>query len=85
MQTINEAIAYLVQQGKPENLARAAINEQYGGDEPYLFNVDEGKVTASTTEILETYNTYVPDMLEVTEQGITFEGELKFDLEGNWL
>jgi len=77
MQNINQAVAYLVAQGKPANLARAAINE-------YCTPTDSGVLTENTGDLLLVYNT-AAEMLEVTPNGIMLDGELTFDLQGNYL
>lgn len=85
--TITQAIDHLVANGIAANLARAAIIEQYGGgDDDLLFDAGEQLVvTSGPCEILEVvWETYV-DQLEVTNEGILFDGELTFDLDGNYL
>ena len=88
MKTREEVVAYLVAQGKHEGKARALLNEYYnwdveGGPEGQLAEED-GPVELDEAEALEFYDNQ-EDMVEVTDEGIEFDGELAFDLQGNYL
>lgn len=80
-----EAINFLVSQGVKQNLATAAINEQYCGHEYLLYDAgDEVEVTATPNDINQVWLTYENQLL-VTHNGIMFNGDLVYDLNGNYL
>lgn len=83
MHTQTEVVEYLVKQGKPRNLAKAVVTEQYCGDDEYCYEGSEHKVVVTESDAIDAYNTYVPSMMVVTAEGIEFDGELAFDRNGD--
>ena len=83
--TIAQAQEYLVAQGYNPSIVAAIITEQYCGHDTLLWNASEDIPDPQDEVGLEmAYNTYVGDM-QVCPEGVMYEGELRFDLNGNFL
>lgn len=90
--TITEVVNYLVSGGMHAGVARAMVLEYLtydNADDNDLLQREgaDGKAEAFTMkrdEIAE-FKWDVQDEFEVTDEGIEFDGELMFDLQGNYL
>ena len=91
-----QAVAYLVEQGKPANLAQAMVTEFYNFDstpaDGLLRRADtvdseENPIPVEQTEaqVDSMYRDWLGYGVEVTPDGITFDGELTYNLQGFYL
>jgi hypothetical protein len=97
--TRTQVINYLVTQGKPENFARAMTNEFLNWDSnpndpdfvPDLIwftepsHKDSDVVSITEKEALKFYDDFMGYGVELTPDGITFDYDLTFDTQGNYL
>jgi len=89
--TVQQAVAALVANGWQPIIAKVAIDQQYCYDESGLLGtsetLDNGEhITIEVTpQWLKSMALTWLDMLVVTTEGIEVDGELVYDLQGNYL
>jgi hypothetical protein len=92
--TRHEAVAYLVETGKPLAMAKVAINECFNqipvpkDEDNDLLRIVTGPettqvATASTEIVNQAYDEVIGCDFDCGDEGISIMGELKYDLKGD--
>jgi predicted metallo-beta-lactamase superfamily hydrolase len=86
----SEVIEYLVAKGYPLNKVKVAIDQGYNFDKNGDMNGhcrvgddDTAPISVSEADAVMMYNTF-DEMIEVTPDGIMVDGDMQYDLNGDW-